>query len=277
MYNIPSSFSNNAILLISSPRDGEFSLSRKLHDDLSQFRISIGDFFHKSWVVQSKKELINVFHEIEVLAENGVLPIISLCMHGDKDKGLLTVGSGEFLSWNDLILALRRINVKTKNNVCVVSSACESYHMINAIKILEPVPFHTLIAPEEMVSFGFIDDNFSRFYRKILESNDLNNAFLDISSCFKSFNCQKIFVTAFGQYIKYFCMGKTLHARKEQLTTIALNVTEERNLKRIRKEIKSKIKPNQFIMDKYASNFLINKNHGIRFDEIMRLIRESKP
>ncbi len=229
--------------------------------------------------IKTKIELINALLIIEEFASNGVMPIIQFCMHGDKTKGLLIVGSEEYMSWSELIVILRKINIKAKNNLCVISSACESYHMIKLISVIKPVPFHTLIAPSKTVDFGFVDDKLSVFYRKILETSDLNEAYNDISLYFESFNCERVFAVAIGQYIKYDCRGKNIRERQERLTTIALSFEKEkskRNLKHIRKEIKLKIKPTQEFIDKYANIFLINIKNTITLDEIMRVIRNEK-
>lgn len=273
-----SSFANNSIILISSPKNNELNVGRRLAEDLDALRVAVRDFHFEHHIVSTRQELIEVLRKIARQARKGLRPIIHLDMHGDQRRGLELNSSGEFAAWPELIAWLRKINIKTRNNLCVVAASCYGLHMISSISIHNAVPFYCLIAPEYEVSIGFIDVKMSLFYRRLLQTGNLENAFREIEGTFKQFHSEKMLTVVLAKYIKYQCKGSGFAERKELLITGALTrgiPRTQESLRRLRKLVKESIRPSEVLVQKYASRFLVGKECQITLDQIMRVVDES--
>lgn len=153
-----SSFSNNAVIVISSPRtEREKNVARRLVEDLELLRLGVHKFYFEHHIVFSRQELVELLRKVARLAKKGLRPLIHFDMHGDKFRGLELNPSGEFAPWPEVVTWLRKINVRAKNNLCVIAATCHGLNMIRPITIEKPVPFYCLIAPEHEISFGMID------------------------------------------------------------------------------------------------------------------------
>ena len=127
------------------------------------------------------------------------------------------------MSWANLIEKLRAINIATRNNLCVVSAACFSLNAIRPLKISAPCPFLLLIAPEQEVSFGFIEDKTVTFYQKLFSGFDVLTAFQEtLSPDLKLFHSRMLAISL-TRYIRDSCIGKGGERRREALLTKALS------------------------------------------------------
>lgn len=273
-----SSFANNSIIFISSPRKNEFSVGRRLTEDLDVFRIAVHGFHFEDHLVSTRQELIEVLRKIARQAKKGLRPIIHFDMHGDQRRGLQLNPSGEFAAWPELVAWLRKINIKTRNNLCVVAASCYGLHMISPISIHNAVPFYCLIAPECEVSLGFIDEKMCLFYKQLLQTGNLDNAFWEIEGTFKQFHSEKMLTIVIAKYIKRQCKGTGFAERKEQLITGALArgiPRTKESLRWLRNLVKKGIRPSEALVQKYASRFLVGKEYPVTFDQIMQLVEES--
>lgn len=276
---LPSSFANNAIILISSKRKNELNVARRLADDLATFRVAIVDFHFEHHEVKTRQELFELLMRIARQAKKGGLrPIIHFDMHGDAIRGLEISASNEFASWSELNDWLRKINIRTGNNLCVVAASCHGLQMIRPISIHHPVPYFCLIAPEREVTLGFIDEKLSAFYQTLFQNSDLDSALAHLKEHFKQFHCEKMLAVAFAKYIKYQCKGVGWAKRKEELITGALargipNTAE--NLKSLRKQAINSIRPTDELIASYAKKFLIGKPFPATLKDILQLVNES--
>lgn len=275
---IPSSFSNNAIILISSPRKNELNVGRRLHEDLTTLRAEVQDFHLEHHYVSTRHDLIEILRDIARKSKKGLRPIIHFDMHGDQRRGLEINPSREFASWLELTAWLRKINIRARNNLCVIAAACHGLHMISPISIHNAVPFYCLIAPEQEVTLGFINDRMYPFYKKLLQSGNLHDALHEIKGTFKEFHCEKMLTIVLAKYIKFQCKGAGFRKRKEQLITDALSRDIPRTqatLRHLRKLVKENINPSELLIKKYASRFLIGKEYQVTLDQIAGLIEGS--
>lgn len=275
---LSSSFSNNAVILISSSRAGEENVGRRLAEDLDQLRIALHDFHLEHHNVTSRQDLVELLRKIARQAKKGLRPIIHFDMHGDQHRGLELNPSRDFATWPELVAWLRRINKRTRNNLCVVAASCYGLQMIRPISIHNAVPFYCLIAPEKEVSLGFVDQKMSLFYRQLLEKGSLEDAFREIEGEFQQFHCEKMLTIVLTKYIKQQCKGAGFMKRKEQLISGAVARGAPRtaeSLKRLRHLIRETIRPSESLIQKYASQFLIGREYPVSLDQITRLIEES--
>lgn len=268
---INSSLSVNSVVFICADREQESGQSRRLNDDLSV--LALNKFLFEFYEVNSADEFWEVIREINIKSLNGMLPIIHFHMHGSKEKGLEIGKTGEYISWELLINELRKININTSNNLCVISSACYALYMIKPISVLKETPFFILIAPEDKVSFGFIDNKMSSFYSTLFMTSSIDESYKHIQDVFKYFHSERLLVISMAKYIKKYCCGKVKNERKEELLTEALlsGITEDK--KKIRKEIAVHINPNEYLLKKYSDRFIFNRSPSVSMQDILRFVK----
>jgi hypothetical protein len=103
-------------------------------------------------------------------------PILHLEMHGYK-KGVQTT-SLEILSWDELGLLVRRINIAMRNSLVVTTAVCEGAYFAIAAAIHPswPAPFCGVVGPDKKVKSKLMLDGFSGFYAALLTKGDFQTA-----------------------------------------------------------------------------------------------------
>jgi hypothetical protein len=161
----------------------------------------------------------------------------------------------------------------------VVSAACFSYHLLNELEIDEATPFFIMIAPQKMISFGFIEDNTLNFYKEIFDSADLIATYEKyLRPQMSLYHSEKMLAVVVGRYFKYKCLGKGGRERKEDLVSKAIvfgTPNTRNNRRKLRKSIKDAIKPSPELVKKYAETFLVGKPLPFSFGEFMELVRRT--
>lgn len=264
--------------MLSAPRSGEEGTPRRIAEDLAAISSAKRDFLFWHERIENTRALGYVLDRLKLECERGLRPIIHFDMHGDKLNGLEIGLSGEMVDWPTLIAKLRPINVATGNNLCVLVTACHGLHLIKPVSIFEPTPFFALIAPEEEINFADVDDAVAPFYKELMEKRDLDAALRKLSSRFKYFHSEKMLVISMAKYIRAHCTGKGAVKRREELLTGSLQrgiANTKANRKVIRKQIKRHIQPDQGLLTKYATQFLIGKPMSVTMADIRREL--SKP
>lgn len=268
------SFSNNAIIVISSPRAGEEGVARRLVDDLTQLRLSEHPFALEHVVLKDRHHLVETMHNLARRAKKGMRPIIHLDMHGDPRRGLEIANSKEYAGWQELFAWLRKVNIRTKNNLGVVGAACFALSLIRSISISEPVPFYFLVAPQTEVNLGQIDDRMVTFYRTLLSNRGLSAAVEGLGAPFQLFHCEKMLTIVLGRYIKQQCKGRGAAARKEWLVTEALArglPKSKETLKLLRQGARDHLKPTNELIERYADRFLMGREYGVTLEMLLEL------
>jgi hypothetical protein len=275
----------NSLIWISSLAPNEQGTTHRVHDDLQPYFLSIGLPF-KSVEPKTANDLLACLEAIEKRAKEGLRPIIHFDTHGSAERGLYIAVSGEFVPWGRLVEKLRRINIATKNNLCVVSAACFSMQTINSIHIGQPTPFFALIAPQQTVSFGFIEQNTVNFYEKVFGGLDVVAAYEKyFAPQLTLYHCEKLLGIAFAKYIRASCMGRGLKERRERLVTDVFAggrlSNNRQNRRMVRKKVKELVRPNQALIDRYVKSFLIGKKVPFDIKRIMDFVnaprRQSLP
>ena len=279
MVQISSGLSINSLIWINSLEPESRGTTERVHDDLQPFCVSIGLPF-RSFEPKTADELLALLAKIAGEAAEGLKPIIHFDTHGSANDGIFIAASKESVPWQRLVNSLRPINISTKNKLCVVSAACCSWETIKNITVTKPSPFFILVAPEETVTFGFIEDNTSRFYEKVFKELDLVSAHQE---CFapklKLFHCEKVLAVALTRYVRDNCKGKGGKERRENLMTQYFGETglpnTRHNRQLIRKTAKATTRPNQKLIDRYVNTFLVGKRIDFGIDKLMTLVAEA--
>ncbi|MGB6537114.1 MAG: hypothetical protein WBF58_14255 [Xanthobacteraceae bacterium] len=280
--HLSSGLTVNSLLWISSLEPSDRGTTDRVHDDLQPYLVSIGLPFH-AVEPKSASELLAGLDAIAKRARDGLRPIIHFDTHGSKRDGLCIAASREFVPWQKLVEVLRPINVATGNNLCVVSAACFGLHAIMAIHIDNPAPFFALVAPENTVSFGFVEQRTVPFYEAVFKGLDVVSAHeKHLAPDFKLFLCEKMLLVGLTKYVRNYCMGKGRDKRIEELLTQAVadglpNTSENRRI--ARRTAKKHIRPDQGMIDRYMQTFLIGKKIDVTIEQIIDLarVRSAKP
>jgi hypothetical protein len=193
--------------------------------------------------------------------------------------GIKVEACGEFVSWPDLVVSLRAINVATRNNLCVISGACFSMKAARQVTLSEPCPFFTLIAPKNEVVSGFLEDNTVAFYKSLFDEGEIVKAHArHLAPKLDLFDCEKMLAYVLAFYVVDYCTGKGGNKRRKQLLTkaVAANYVHNRSeRRRIRRSAKVWTRPTQAMIERFANGFaqkfLMGKPLGFDIDDVMKL------
>jgi hypothetical protein len=152
----------NKIIWIRSLDNNEIGPSVRMVEDL-ELRAANGNFAFEERVVNDRNSLQSVLNEIADEAERGLRPILHFDCHGSRDEGLYLKPSGEDFSWEELVIALQKINVRTENNLCCVFGVCFGLRLSMSLELSKPTPYYLTIAPEEKVLVGTLEAKNTNF------------------------------------------------------------------------------------------------------------------
>jgi hypothetical protein len=155
----------NSLHWITSLREEEQGVTRRILEDLEPVCEREGLPFER-YEPKSAQEFLDSLDRIEANARCGMLPLLHLDMHGSTDGGLLVAATGEEIGWDVIADRLRGINAATGNNLCVVSMACWSFHVVSQLDISRVVPFFVLLAPEHEIFAGDVEAKTRVFTKK---------------------------------------------------------------------------------------------------------------
>ncbi|WP_421254282.1 hypothetical protein [Aeromonas sp. 600948] len=273
-----SSFSMNAIILITSDRPDDGGVTKRLDEDLRTITTAYElIYYHEA--VSSREQFIQFMGNINFfVVSNNLKPVIHFHMHGGSELGLEIGNTREYISWSELTETLRQINISMLNELCVISTACYAFNMINEITITQPSPYFSLIASHNEVKYGYIDDFASKFYNALLKYGDLIIAHDEINDAFDFYHSEKMLTISLAKYILHNCKGKQKQMRKEELISKAISggvIDTPDSLKEMRRVIKEYITPNQELLNRYVDSFLIGKKIPITIDDIVSLVEGS--
>ena len=100
--------------------------------------------------IDNKKHLFYYLNKLKQDSSSyGILPFIHWEMHGFEDGLVLT--SDESIYWEEILNALRDINIASKNNLFISVSTCFGGRIQFIIDITQPCPFRGFIGPMEVI------------------------------------------------------------------------------------------------------------------------------
>lgn len=271
-------FNVNTVYLVTSSRPGEEGTTRRLIENISDISNNGGNFNFSHAQINSGggyfQFLDEIFHEID----NGLKPILHFDMHGSQERGLEIGKTREFIDWASVIDSLRILNTKLNNELVVVITACHGLHAILPISFEKAAPFLCLIAPEEEIKVGHIEDRVPDFYRELFSSDSLAHACQKLGSEFRYFHSAEFLFKTLARYIKEKCKGAGGQKRREDLLTEIMEtrlVEAPEKVSEYRSKVKKHIAPNQELLDRYTSRFLMGKDSGIKIEDLIAEIDKS--
>lgn len=183
------------------------------------------------------------------------------------------------MTWTDLSAQLQQINISTNNNLCVIGAACFSLRTIMPSKLDQAAPFFVLLAPEQEVSVGFLEQNIPPFFDRLFTHGSLDDAYSrHLSETFRYFHCEKMLFIVVAKYIRHACKGKSLAKRRERLTTEVFMqgmLNTQANRKAIRANLKAGLKPNQALLDRYVRTFLVGKSCSFTMEQLLSFLDDA--
>lgn len=196
------------------------------------------------------------------VAEKGVVPYIHVEGHGSKDS--LHFPDQSSIKWTDVFEEFRKINILSKNNLFFSSGACKSAYAFKAATITKPAPVFGMLAPEKEVLSGGVVDGFVAFYKSLIMSESLNeafNAFADATNAkeYALIFSQLLFEKAAYNYLTQHCMGKGRMARLENIVSQAV-VETGLPVNVARKQLKKELaKPQAPALMKFHKKFMLSE------------------
>ncbi len=269
----------NCLYWITSLHENEQGVTRRILEDLQNVAKQCG-LPMKQYSPGSAQELLSALDHIAAEARAGMFPMIHLDTHGLAKNGIFVAETKEYVSWEAVAEKLRVINRIVSNNLCVMSHACFSFSVVKTIKINDVSPFFILLAPEQEITAGDIEDNTVGFYKSLLEGLDILSAKAQwFPNQLRTFNCEQMLATALARYINDATIGKQGDRRKEHLVTMAVErgvIANRKNLRAIRKIAKQHLKPTEDLLERFIPNFLAGKRPNFTISELKVMVEQAK-
>jgi hypothetical protein len=176
-------FQFNRIYVVETLLEPDTCTGKNLFQDLLKPSCYRHPWLNASYhLVTTKKRLFELLAEIKRDALGGyIFPWIHIEGHGNP-KGL-SVGRGAdktIIKWEDLGQELRKINIATKNNLMVAAATCHGSNLFKGIRVADRAPFFGFIAPIAEITEQEVEEGFLTFYERILRSEQIDEAMLDL-------------------------------------------------------------------------------------------------
>lgn len=258
--------------------DSELQTGRSMEENLTDFiSAEKSDLSCERHKCDTKEDYFKVINQIKNdLSLSGTLPYIHIEGHGSKES--LFFPSKHCISWIDVFQGFREINILSKNNLFFSSGACESAYAYKSATINEACPVLGFLAPEKQVKAGSVSDGFFAFYKSLIKSKSLDDAFNSFADATDAKNyaivfSSQMFRKAAFNYLTQECMGKGRKIRLENLVSQAIAETGG-PVKKVRKRIKEELsKPQALLLKEFHQKFMMcdrfpENNKRFSFDAV---------
>lgn len=268
-------FHLNEVILITSPRADERGLERRLVESIKDVSENGGHFNFVHAPLYGGDGFFQFLEEVYYRIEKGLKPLIHIDMHGCERRGLEIGANGDYIDWQYVVDVLRVLNEKLNNQLIVLITACHGLHAVLPIQFEKSAPFLCLFAPEEEIKFADIEDKVPQFYSELFSTGSLDSALDKLGSKFTLFNCVDFLFKVLAIHIERECEGRGGRERREELLTqimqTSLGDTPEK-IGSYRAFVKDYIKPDQALLDRFTSNFLMGNAPEIKIEDFLAAI-----
>jgi hypothetical protein len=242
--------------------DSEMQTGRSIEENLNDFiDAENSDLSCERHKCETEEDFFLIINRIKNdLTSSGIVSYVHIEGHGSKDS--LYFPDGQFISWSVVFQAFREINILSKNNLFFSSGACESAYAYKAASITKACPVFGFLAPEKEVEAGGVNDGFIAFYKSLIKSGSLNNAFHAFADAtdgkkYAFIFSPHIFEKAAFNYLTQHCMGQ---GRKKRLENVVSQAVAETGLpvNKARKQLKSELsKPQALPLKRFHEKFMM--------------------
>lgn len=251
------------------------NIGQKVADDA--FR-SIGrnDFVAFTKIL-NRPMLIKLLNDIALTANKDSHITLHIEAHGDPKKGILISDSDSYITWEEIIAFLTKINSKCQNKLGIVLSMCHGASLLGALKITDPCPFEFCISSENSISAGFIDDNFPLFYKTLLTEKQFLKAMAHLQPEFKLCTSYGYFYSRFIHFLYANSSGKAKQKFIEEIVSLHIkNMQHHPNsIKAARKHAKEYDSDFEIHFNRMSKIFLHERN-SINFKDLHDFVKEMK-
>jgi hypothetical protein len=263
----------NSVVWISSLREDEQGVTRRVLEDLVPFLEGKGAGF-TDYYPESADELYEIFDTVWENTKGTAKPLIHIDMHGHPERGLHIVHSVEDVPWNKLLDCFREININMGNSLVVVSTACFGFHMLaqGELVLTKPTPFLAIVASENEVPAGLLEERTVPFYRDLLERQDISGSSEHIwGDKLRPWRAEMFMFETLLNYVLRFTKGKGLRERRERILTEGRKqgIITDANISFFRKLARESLKPHPRIIARTRREFFLNRPIGFTFQSLM--------
>ena len=161
---------------------------------------------------QFQYELDKIYDDVN----QGRVPILQIITHGSINNGLVL--NNAYMGWDRLLPFLRKINIRTSNNLIVLSSVCFSLQLALETSIVFPAPFYILIAPDFILRFKDFADQTLSFIKLLFEERDAVLAYYcSLQASSEMYHCQEVLFQGLAGYVANSVLDEAGDARIENL------------------------------------------------------------
>lgn len=194
---------NNGLIIFDALSESEMHTGRRLEEDLLDYCGEIGRRGYCTYYkIKSKQMLIASLKMVLAECKAGVLyPVLHFECHGDPKGGLYVHASNEYVAWEELIRHIAEINQATRNNTGVVLAACYGFEISKFVNFSSPCPFNYVIAPQDELQAGQLQDVILGFYKVTVQTGDLQGGLVLLDSRFKLFHCGEWFYRTLATFM----------------------------------------------------------------------------
>ena len=279
------------IVILESLSSSDLHTGRKIRED-----IEVSNLFHDRGLqvefhdVAKKADFISqlgkLTRETKKLENN---PLIHIEAHGSSDTKGLILGSGEFVSWEELKRPLIDLNIATRNNLFIVLSACYGAYLTTIVLPTDRAPCFGLVGPKKVLGAGYLLKSFSRFYQELLASGKGSEAVkqlnLDAGQSGLNYSltdAETFFAMVNEKYFGKYCTNSQYDKRAteiiEQLKAMGKSAPRigwiKKHYRRTQKQYFEKFKTRFFMIDLFPEN---TNRFTVRYEDIMNQVNSKKP
>lgn len=144
-------------------------------------------------------------------------------MHGNEDKIGIEKGLKGLIDLSELFEKTRKANVLSHNNIMLTMAVCKGLNMIKYITMGRPMPFCSIIASEESLCNPISLENFTIYYKMLLQTGSIDNAFDSLKRLggetdkYKQIKSEELFAHVMQMYLDNKCNDKAIEERSEEI------------------------------------------------------------
>ena len=272
---------NNGVIIFDALAESEMQTGRRLEEDLLDYSQEIDrQGYCTHYKIKSKQMLIATLKMVLIECKAGVLyPVLHFECHGDPNEGLYLHASREYVSWEELIRYIAEINQATRNNTGVVLAACYGFEISRFVTFASPCPFHYVIAPQNELQTGQLNDVILGFYKVVMQTGDLQRGLDLLDSRFKLFHCGEWFYSALSTFMVKNFNAKGRSEIVEQMVSSQVAKADYKNRELVRA---SRAKAKRFVKSpqgfyKHASMTFFHGKTPIPYEDFHAFVEDKRP
>lgn len=272
---------NNGLIIFDALAESEMQTGRRLQEDLLDYCQEIDrQGYCTYYKIKSKQMLIAVLKMVLTECKAGILyPVLHFECHGDRNEGLYIHASREYVAWEELIRHIAEINQATRNNTGVVLAACYGLEISQFVTFASPCPFSYVIAPQNEIQAGQLQDVILGFYKVVVQTGDLEGGLALLDDQLKLFHCGEWFFSTSSTFMVRNFNSKGRSEIVEQIVSSQIAKAGYRNRELVKA---SRAKAKKFVksLQGFYKNASLTFFHGkmpIPYEYFQTFVEKNRP